>query len=141
MKRERRPLTETEKDMIIRMAEKGTDTIQIAREMGINGTIVNGVVVTARNMGRITSQSNQPYPINKASEEERFRMLEKAHRESKPEVEFNIHIPNGQIFYIAAYKEGVIIKIGESDKEAILTPFMAVRISEKIKEMANWVRM
>lgn len=137
----KRKLTDADKEMILALARKGKGVVEIARALDIHGHIVNGFISTARRRGLLSTGPNWsmlPRPMAPPTQEEQLRALTKGWRKSEPDAEFSIHTGGGQKLYIAVYKEGVVIKVGENKKVALLTRLMAVRAGSKIVEMANW---
>jgi transposase-like protein len=136
----KRKLTITDKETILGLARKGKGVVAVARELGIHGHIVNGFLSTARRRGLLppAPKAIPPRPMLPPTQEEQLLALAKSWRKSEPDAEFSVHTGSGQKLYIATYRGGVVLRIGENKKVAILTPGMAMRVSQKIVEMANW---
>jgi transposase-like protein len=136
----KRKLTASNKEAILNMARTGTNAAEIARQLGLNGQSVNGVMMTARNLSAMRTPPMGPRAMPPPAQEDVLKDLAKKWRDSEPDAEFSMHTTKGQKVYIAAYKGGVVLKIGEQKTVALLTPTMATRVSMKLSEMANWSR-
>lgn len=138
----KRKLTDADKEAILGLARNGKGIVEIARGLGIHGHVVNGFLSTARRRGLLPLSPNtvQPCLMAPPTKEGQLRELAESWRKSEPDAEFSVHTMGSQRLYIAAYKDGVVIRVGENKKEKVvlLTKGMAMRVGQKIIEMANW---
>lgn len=139
----KKKLSDPDKKTILEMVRKGKGVVEIAQTLGIHGQVVNGFVSTARRRGFLLAPppSGMPRPMLPPTQEEQLQALDKSWRKSEPDAEFSLHTGGGQRLYMAVYKEGLVMRLGENKKVALLTPLMASRAGSKIMEMANWSRL
>lgn len=125
---------------ILTMFDDGKTVDQISKKLKIDGRVVSGIVSSARRMKILIPQYPQisprqfPFP----SKEDQMKVLAKSWKESEPDSEFSMHTEKGQKVYVACYKGGIVLRVGEQKKVAFLTPQMAGRLGLKLGEMAQW---
>lgn len=132
-------LTDEQKQAILWHLKAGQSCDEIGKKLNLDGRIVSGLKAAALADGRLPAslgiaRSAPPNP------EDQLKALAKAWKDSEPDAEFSIHTQKGQKVYIATYKDGVVLRIGEQKKVALLTSFMASRLGMKLGEMAHWSR-
>jgi hypothetical protein len=131
----KKKLDSTDKQMILKMA-RSHSIPKIAEELKLDARSVSGFISMARRRG--VSVPPPPPPLNFPSKDDQIKTLAKAWRESKPEAEFSMHTEKGQTAYIACYKGGLVLRVGEQKKVALLTSAMGIRFGQKLLEMAQW---
>jgi hypothetical protein len=139
----KKKLTQGDKEAILGLARKGKGAVEISRALELHGAIVNGFMSTARKRGVLPSASpaGPRAPVTFPTQEDQLQTLAKSAEKSEPQAEFSIQTGSGRKIYIATYKEGLAIRIGDNKKAALLTPTMASRVGAKINEMATWCRL
>lgn len=70
--------------------------------------------------------------------EDQLVALKKAWKTSQPEAEFSVHVKASPAIYVAMYRGGLVLRIGDGKKVAFLVPRMASRLGLKLSEMASW---
>lgn len=131
-------VTDSDRMAILDMASSKSVS-QIAKTLGIDGRIVSGIVCMARRPKRpYTVPHASPPPLPFPTKDDQLKVLAKNWKESEPEAEFSLHTEKGQKVYIACYKGGVVLRVGEQKKVSLLTPDMASRLGLKLGEMAQW---
>lgn len=131
-------VTDVDKKAILDLAFSGKTVDQISKKLLIDGRIVSGIVSAARRMRKIQLQRTPQAPLPFPTKEDQMKVLAKSWKESDPDAEFSMHTEKGQKVYIACYKGGVVLRVGEQKKVALLTSGMASRLGLKLGEMAQW---
>ena len=127
-----------DREAVLQAAKSGKSAIQIARELDLDARSVNGVVAMWRRHEGLTP----PPPPAPPSPEDRLKLLTKAWRESDPDAEYSVRTASGEKVYIAAYKRhGIALRVDGRKKPVLLPLDVAMHVSMKLGEMANWCRL
>lgn len=127
---------------IVSMWEAGKCVMEISEKLKIDGRVVSGIVAASRAAARGTGKIRAAGPILPSlpfpAKEDQMKALAKSWKEAEPDTEFSMHTQKGQKVYIACYKGGIVLRVGEQKKVALLTSDMASRLGGKLIEMAQW---
>lgn len=140
-------LTYEDKKRIGELHRSGKRPVEIASELGMDARVVNGFVQTALRRGTLGERPGPsgapPPPSMGARQADQLAELSRKWKSSTPDAEFSMHLAAGEVAYLAAYKEGVVLRVNKGRKASavLLTPFMALRLTQKLSEFANWSRM
>jgi hypothetical protein len=133
-------ISDIERKTIVYLSASGKTVEDIAKQLRMDGRIVSGIVAARRREIKAMAKGRQagPEPLPFPTKEDQLKTLAKAWRDSEPEAEFSLHTEKGQAAYVAQYKGGVVLRVGEQKKVAFLTSGMAMRFGSKLMEMAQW---
>lgn len=133
-------ITDVERKAIIYLSASGKTVDDIAKQLRVDGRIVSGIVAARRREIKSMAQARHagPVPVPFPTKDDQLKELAKAWKEREPEAEFSLHTTKGQVVYVACYKGGLVLRIGEQKKVALLTTGMAQRLGGKLIELAQW---